>query len=227
MRLFLNPLGRKIIMAFTGIILFLFLVAHLLGNTTVFGGQDWINAYAFHIHSTEFSPLLWLTRIILLVGFLTHVIVGTFLFFENTKAAPSKGTFVSYQESTFSSRTMFYTGLLILIYLVYHLLHFTFHWVHTPLTVANLPPDPQGRPDLLRSIVLSFQRPGITTAYVITMGVVFLHTFHGVFSSLQTFGIPGKGSLPKLKITGQVLAFLIAATFVLGPLSVFIGWIHL
>lgn len=227
MSFFSNPIGRKMLMAFTGIILFLFLVAHLLGNSTVFGNQGWINAYAEHIHSAGFSPLLWVARIVLLACFATHVIIGTLLFFENTKAAPSKGTFVSYQESTFASRTMFYTGLLILTYIVYHLLHFTFHTVHTPLTVVKLPPDSEGRPDLFRSIVLSFQRPGIATAYIAAMAVVFLHTFHGVFSSLQTFGLPGKGSLPTLKRTGQILAFLIAAGFILGPLSVFIGLIHL
>lgn len=222
-----NPIGKKMLMALTGGILFLFLVAHLLGNTTVFGGQGWINAYAEHIHSALFAPPLWAARAVLLACFGLHITLGTLLFLENTKAAPTKGTFVTYKEAGLSSRTMFYTGLLILAYVIYHLLHFTFHSVHTSLTVSAFPPDSQGRPDLFRSISLSFQRPIIASTYIVAMAVVFLHTFHGVFSSLQTFGIPGKASLPVLKRAGQVLATLLAAGFALVPVAVLTGWINL
>ena len=222
-----NPIGKKMLMALTGVILFLFLVAHLLGNTTVLGGPGWINAYAEHIHSAMFAPPLWAARVVLLACLGLHIALGTLLFLENTKAAPTKGTFVTYKEAGLSSRTMFYTGLLILAYLIYHLLHFTFHSVHASISVSAFPPDAQGRPDVFRSIALSFQRPVIAGTYLLAMAVVCLHTFHGVFSSLQTLGLPGKASLPVLKRAGQVLATLLAAGFALVPVAVLTGWINL
>lgn len=170
--------------AVTGLILFVFVVAHMAGNLQVFLGQDALNDYARHLH--ELPLLLWPARIFLFVSFIIHVALSLVLANENRKARPVPYVHRGTVGASYASVTMVVTGLVILFFVIYHLLHFTFG-VTNPQFFHLV--DSKGRVDVYSMVVLSYRNQLISWAYVLAMAFLCLHLSHGLASFPQSLGV--------------------------------------
>ena len=142
------------IVATTGIILILFVIGHLLGNLQIFLGPDWINGYAQHLR--DLGPLLWMIRTFLLVTVVAHIYYTIRLAIENRRARPEHYRRRDIVRATLASRTMVMGGLVLLVFIIYHLLHFTFRT--TDPRFLSLPKDPAGHYDVYSMMENSFRR---------------------------------------------------------------------
>ncbi len=216
MLLFNSSVGRKILMAITGILMVLFVVVHLLGNSSIFipGG---INAYAEHLHALP--PLVWAFRLVMLVLIAVHIIFGIQLTLENSAATTQKYAVKKLLKANFSSENMIWTGVLLLLFIIGHICHFTAHL--TPDIVANALPN--GGTDVYFMVVNSFQHGIVSLLYVIAMIVLFLHLKHGIQSFFQTMGWNNECTLPVITKIGTVIAviFLLGYSFI--PISILSG----
>lgn len=209
-RLFGSSIGRKIITAATGVLLIAFLLGHMYGNMKVFQGPEALNAYAAKLQG---HPLLWVFRVGLLTLFGTHIYLTLTLARDNRAARP-----VGYEEyrprsSSFFSRYMVLTGLVVLLFLVYHLLHFTFGVIdadHARLF------DAQQNLDVYTSVVQTFQNPWIAGSYVVSMVLLGFHLWHGTTSAFQTLGVRHESYETLIRI----LSAAIVAALVLGNSSI-------
>jgi len=215
-----SSLGKKYIMAITGILLIGFIVAHLLGNLQVFEGPEAINSYGQALRNL--GPLLWVARIGLVVIFVAHIISAARLSIENKKARPDKYMNPSTIKATLTSRSMMISGLLILSYLIYHLLHFTLH-VTNP-AYANFI-DAQGRHDVYRMVITGFSKPSIAMAYIASMVLLGAHLHHGASSFFQSLGLNNSKYRCFTKLVGPVLGTVIAIGYIIIPVAVWLKWI--
>ena len=206
-----SSIGRKALMAVSGFILFGFLIAHLFGNLLVFSGPEALNAYALKLR--KLGPGLWLARGLLLTALITHVWTSIQLAIENRRARQQRYAVYHPSETTWAARTMMLSGALLLAYLVYHLLHFTFHVAHPALTRVA---DGAGHPNVYAMVVMSFRHWPIVAAYVVGVGVVCAHLSHGIASGVQTLGLNNERTL---KIVTR-LARLVALAIFLGYISI-------
>ncbi|MFQ3573562.1 MAG: succinate dehydrogenase cytochrome b subunit [Thermodesulfovibrionales bacterium] len=215
-----NPVGKKIIMAVTGLFLLLFLIVHLIGNSTIYIGPDGINTYAKGLHSLP--PLVWSFRIAMLLVFSLHVYFGIRLTLENRQAKPNGYAISKTLKTTFGSKTMIWSGLIILAFLIYHLLHFTLQ-VTQPHFVAVQNPDAFGRPDVYKMIILSFQKIAISLIYAVGLSALMIHLTHGVQSIFQTLGINNDRIMPKIKALGIFVAIVLLVAYMAIPTAVLTG----
>jgi succinate dehydrogenase / fumarate reductase cytochrome b subunit len=219
MRLLTTSVGRKLVMALSGELLVLFLVVHAIGNSTFWANL--INAYAHHLHAVP--AVVWVFRAALLALLALHVWQGTTLTLENRAARGGGYAVKAYRRSSVSSRTMIWTGLALALFLVYHELHLTLQVIH-PEAAATAHADAAGRPDVQRMLTAGFAHAGTAALYVAAMVALGLHLFHGVASSVQTWGLNGPRSFPWVERVGIALALALAAAFVAIPVAVFAGW---
>lgn len=213
-----SSLGRKYLMALTGILLIGFLFAHLAGNLLIFAGPEALNAYAEKLR--HLGPGLWAARLSLLALAGTHIVTSLQLAVENRRARPQPYAVVRHGTSTLAGRTMVLSGLLVLSYLVYHLAHFTWQTAHP--AVAHLT-DPSGRHDVYRMVVLSFQQPAIVLAYILGVGLVGLHLSHGIGSACQTLGVTNARIVETLRRAGRLLAWALFLGYSAIPAAVLLG----
>lgn len=217
MQLLTNAVGRKLLMAVTGILMVLFVVVHLLGNSSIFVGPDGINAYAAKLHSL--GPVVWIFRAVMLALLLVHVWFGVTLTLENSAANPAKYAVNRKLKATFSSETMIWTGLLLLAFIVYHLLQFTVRV--TPDIVKGV--DAQGRYDVFTMVVTSFRHTWIAVMYIAAMIVLFLHLKHGVQSFFQTLGVSNDRTLPSYEALAKVLSVIFLVGYCSIPVTILAG----
>ncbi len=201
-----TSVGKKLMMAATGLAFCGFLGAHLAGNLTLYGGADAFNSYAEHLHSL--GPLLTVAEFGLLALFLVHVLTGLTLFYQNFRARPRRyAVNRSAGGRTIGSRTMPYTGVLILAFIIYHLLDF--HFVDKSSTT------------IFAIVSGSFTNPVHMVLYIVAMIVVAVHVSHGFWSLFQTIGANHPKYMPALKVLG--LAFSIALGVGFGFIPVYIS----
>ncbi|HAM52509.1 MAG TPA: succinate dehydrogenase/fumarate reductase cytochrome b subunit [Nitrospiraceae bacterium] len=215
-----SMVGRKIVMAVSGLMMVLFVVAHLLGNTSIFAGPNAINAYAMKLH--ELVPLLWSYRVVMIVMLSLHFFYGIQLTLENNKAKPQAYTVKKSLSATFAGKTMIWTGLILGAFLVYHLLQFTFQ-VTNPEISADRNLDPLGRPDVFHMVVLTFQKTLISLIYVAAMIALAFHLTHGIQSFFQTLGLNNDRTLPVIIKSGTVAAVIVFLGFIAIPIIIFVG----
>jgi succinate dehydrogenase / fumarate reductase, cytochrome b subunit len=225
--LFRSSIGRKILMAVTGIVLIGFVVIHLAGNLQVFGSPDLINGYAHFLH--QLGPTLWVGRIVLLVSVAIHIWAATVLTLENRRA---RGEAVRYDakhtiRATLASRTMRWTGYIVLAFVFYHLAHFTwgkaqtetfketlahykmaadYHMFGYPAVLANT-----DVLDVHSMVILGFRNTLVSLFYIVAVGLLSYHLLHGFDSMFQTFGLrSGKwsGALRKISVIFCLAYFL-------------------
>lgn len=211
-----SSIGGKVTMAVTGLLLFGFVVAHLLGNLQLLAGPEAINGYAKWLHDR--GALLWVARFGLLAIFGLHVVTAIRLSRQNRAARPVGYAREATLQANFASRSMVLSGLSLLAFIVYHLLHFT-------LGVTN--PDHFARKgqnfDVYAMVTTSFRSPAIAVAYAAFQLVLFLHLRHGVQSLAQTLGLHHARYTPWVKTLSFVLAGLIAGGNAFLALSVLLG----
>lgn len=213
-----SSIGRKYIVAITGVILIGFIIGHLLGNLQIFIGPDAVNQYAVSLRNL--GPLLWAVRIFLLIAVVLHIYFTIRLAIDNRAARPQPYARKDHVKATFASRTMALSGLLVLAFILYHLAHFTFLVVNPQYATLH---DAQGRHDVFSMMVYGFQNPIVSTFYVIAMFLLTLHLTHGTSSFFQSLGLNDKTLTPKLAWGGRVFAWLIFAGYTSIPVAVLLG----
>jgi succinate dehydrogenase / fumarate reductase cytochrome b subunit len=214
-----SSIGKKIVVAVTGLILVGFVIGHLLGNLQVFLGPEWINSYAEHLQ--ELGPLLWVVRIFLLATVVIHIYVTIRLAIDNRRARPEKYAETDYTKATFASRYMWLSGLVVLAFIVYHIAHFTL--VVADPRLAALKPDALHRHDVYSMMIYGFQNVIVSAFYLIAMFLLMLHLTHGASSFFQSLGLNDKNLTPRLARGGRIFAWLIFAGYASMPIAVLLG----
>lgn len=204
-------------MAITGFFMLLFVIVHLLGNSSIFIGPSALNSYAEKLHSL--GPLVWIFRLFMIAMLAIHVLFGILLTLENWAANPKKYAVNRKLKATFSSETMIWTGALLLAFLVYHLAQFTLRVTPdiSPEAVATRPGD------VFSMVIGSFRIVPITAAYVAAMVVLFLHLRHGIHSFLQTLGLSNDRTMPKYVVLANLLSALFFVGYSAIPVLILIG----
>jgi succinate dehydrogenase / fumarate reductase, cytochrome b subunit len=187
-----SSIGGKYLVAVTGLIATIFVVVHMLGNLQVFFGPDSINAYAVSLKKNE--SLLWTMRLGLLAAFTLHIVMALWLNWKSKQARPISYAFKKTVQASFASRHMAITGLLILVFTVFHIAHFTLGVVPGTSTSAEGVNylelrDNAGRPDVYSMMIYGFRKPIVAILYLIAQAILFLHLTHGVASMFQSVGL--------------------------------------
>ena len=216
--IFKSSLGKKYVMAVTGLMLLLFVIAHLAGNLQIFLGADWLNDYSEHLE--EIPLLLWPARVILLTALILHVVTAVWLTVENRKARPIPYTAKDTVQASLASRTMIFTGLAVALFIMIHLRHFTWGGINPQFFELT---DPKGREDIYSMVILNFQSPLISGGYVLALFILSMHLGHGSSSFLQTLGLTREPLLKKMKMAGVILGWLIFLGFASIPTASLLG----
>ncbi len=225
-----SSIGKKVFMAISGTLLTAFVIGHMGGNLQMFLGPDAINAYAHQLQNMPYG-LLWVVRLSLLGLIVMHIVAGLKLTLENRSARPSRYEVDATVRASFASRTMPFTGFVLLVFIVFHVLHFTTKSVpgmnYTELPLAYLS---QGGHeikvfDVYSMVVSSFTSPVVTAFYGISMAFLCLHLSHGISSVFQTFGLRNAKWRPRLDRIALVLSIFIFLGFVSVPVAVITGLI--
>ncbi|MCF8412393.1 MAG: succinate dehydrogenase cytochrome b subunit [Melioribacteraceae bacterium] len=206
-----SSIGKKFIMAFTGISLILFLLFHLAGNLTLYAGKDAFNAYVATLDTVK--PIVRIVEVGLALVFLFHIFNGIKLWIENRKARPvNYAVNGSSKNSTFYSRTMIHSGSIILIFLILHLTTFwaTFNFTGHPV---------DGSHEYFDIIIYFFQKWWYALIYFIAMILLGFHLNHGFQSAFQTFGWNHNKYFPMIQKIGSIYAIVVAVGF--GSLPVY------
>jgi succinate dehydrogenase / fumarate reductase cytochrome b subunit len=209
--------GKKILMACTGSFLVLFIIVHLLGNSSIYIGPDGINAYTKQLHSMP--ALVWLFRLVMLALFTLHVFIGIQLYVQNSASKPVKYSVKKSLKATFSSKNMIWTGLLIAAFLTYHLLHFTFRVA----SAESLGIDALGRPDVYSMVLTGLEETPAAIIYIIGLFALFLHILHGVQSLFQSTGLNCEKIQPCIIKASRTAAVVIFIAYLAIPLVIFAG----
>lgn len=190
-----SSIGKKAVMAATGLLLFLFLCTHVVGNATIYMGSEYFQKYADTLHS--FPLLVFVFSITLLVLVLTHASLGLYLFFQNRQEGNSRyAVSARVVEKSFASRTMAYSGLFIFFFLLIHVAGFSFRDGHTLISVT------------VKELLGGFFYGSF---YIISFLVLALHLSHGFWSMLQTFGL----NHPKYNKLIEKLTYIVPIFFLL------------
>ena len=216
-----SSIGKKWVVALTAVVLILYVLGHLAGNLQIYLGQDRINNYAEFLH--HLGPLLWLIRIFLLACFVVHIVATIQLTIENRKAKPQKYAVPGYQASTPASRTMIVSGLIVLCFVIYHLLHFTLEVTNPGYRDLR---DSLGRHDVYHMMIIGFQQPLISLFYAIGLFLLCAHLSHGFGSVTQTLGINNRKIARVISTGGLTLAWLVFLGYVSIPLTILLGLVR-
>jgi succinate dehydrogenase / fumarate reductase cytochrome b subunit len=209
-----SSVGKKLVMAVTGSFLIVFLIVHLIGNITLFFGPDAFNGYVSALDVVK--PLIRVVELVLLAAFILHIYDGIVLWFENRRARPvNYKVNASSDNSTFTSRWMFWLGSVIFIFLVLHLA--TFFWRFNFYDPSGLAHD-----HLYFNIVVNFfQIWWYVALYVVAVIALGFHLHHGFQSAFQTFGWNHKKYFPLIKNIGTLYAIIMAVGFASMPIYFF------
>ena len=204
--IFASSIGKKYVMAVTGLMLFGFVCIHLVGNLQIFLGPDHINAYAAMLQGNKL--VLWSFRAVMLGLVMTHITMAASLTIENLAARPVAYAGGKVPYASFASRTMVYGGIALFAFILFHILHFTVGVV-TPDIMHHI--DTKGRHDVYRMMIEGFSYKWVSLAYIAAMVALYLHLSHGVESFFQTLGIKNRvygGAITALsKLAAAVILF--------------------
>jgi succinate dehydrogenase / fumarate reductase cytochrome b subunit len=214
-----SSVGKKMIVAVTGIILILFVIGHLLGNLQIFLGPEWINGYSQHLR--DLGPVLWIIRIFLLTTVIVHIYVTIRLAIDNRRARPEAYVDKEHVKATFASRHMVMSGLIVLAFIIYHIAHFTVRV--TDRRFALLKADPLNHYDVYSMMVYGFQNYFVSGFYLLGLWLLALHLSHGSSSFFQSLGLNNKNLTPRLAVAGRVFAWLLFLGYTSIPIAVLLG----
>jgi succinate dehydrogenase / fumarate reductase cytochrome b subunit len=200
-----SSVGKKLMMAVTGLFFCVFLVLHLAGNLTIYMGKDTFNSYAQHLHSL--GPLLTLAEWGLLIFAVTHISTGLLLFYQNFKARPTRYAVNKRAGGrTLGSATMPYTGVFLLLFVIYHL--FNFHFVDKTHTT------------IFQIVSNAFAQPSYVLIYTFAMIIASVHVSHGFWSAFQTLGANHPKYTPLLRGLSLVFSLIVGIGFGFIPIYV-------
>jgi succinate dehydrogenase / fumarate reductase cytochrome b subunit len=218
-----TAVGKKAVMAVTGIALFGFVVGHMAGNLKAFAGEEAFNHYAEFLREVgaPLAPpgaLLWIARVTLLAAVVLHIHAATSLVLMARRARPADYTRRERVQLDYAARTMRWGGAIIFLYVVYHLLHLTFGTAHPDFQ----PPDAAGH-HAYRNLVVGLSNPVVAGVYVLASLVVGFHLYHGLWSMFQSLGLNHPRYNRWRRAFAVAFALAVAAGFVAVPLAVQLG----
>ncbi|MGC8793459.1 MAG: succinate dehydrogenase cytochrome b subunit [Bryobacteraceae bacterium] len=207
------PVGKKVIVGVTGLVLIGYVVAHMLGNLQIFLGREQINAYAELLHRS--GPLLWAVRVVLLVSVGLHMLLTLQLWLLKRRARPVRYVKKIDVPTAYAARTMILSGPLIAAFVIFHLLHLT-------TGQAGLPFEPLNVYD---NVVRGFRIWYVSLAYMVAVSLVGVHVWHGLWSMLHTLGLDDERYRPALRFISHAVGLLTALGFLSIPVAVLTGLI--
>ena len=208
-----NQIGKKFLSAVTGIVLFVFVLGHLLGNLQIFAGAEKLNAYARFLQ--EAKGLLWAVRIVLLAAVGVHAVAGVQLWLQKRAARPVGYATASSIQASVGSRTMIWTGLLTLAFVIFHLLDLTVGAVVAPAAFRH--------GEAYQNVVATFRQPIKVAAYGISLIALGLHLSHGLYSMFQSLGFRHPLWTPPVQKAAVLVAFFLALFYLFIPAGVVFG----
>lgn len=210
-----STVGKKVVMGVTGLVMIGFLVGHVLGNLQAFQGAEKLDAYSRLLHSL--GEGLWLIRGVLLVALVLHVVAAVQLTRIDRAARPVGYARKAPQAATPASLTLRVGGVLLLVFIIFHLLH---------MTTGDLHPDfiPG---EVYRNLVTGLAQPMVAGFYIVAMVAVGLHVYHGAWASFRSLGAIQPRPRPLHRPLARLVALLVWLGFTIIPVGVLLGWLHL
>jgi succinate dehydrogenase / fumarate reductase cytochrome b subunit len=215
-----TTIGKKMVMAVSGLVLFGFVIGHMLGNLQIFLGPKPFNEYSKFLHDTP--TLLWGTRLALLVAVVAHILSATQLTILNRSARPIAYKKKKSRTTSYAARTMVWGGLIVLFYIFYHIAHLTLGFTKG-LGYEHLPNDANGLPDVYFNVVQSFKVPWCAGLYVAANVVLGFHLYHGSWSLLQSLGLSHRRYDETVRSAASAIALATTAGFLAVPIAVYLG----
>ncbi|SPE35682.1 Succinate dehydrogenase subunit C [Candidatus Sulfopaludibacter sp. SbA6] len=223
-RFYEAPIGKKAVMAITGLILFGYVVGHLLGNLQIYSADhDQINRYAAFLHNPANAVPLWAIRAFLFLAVVLHVTASIQLWLQNRIARPIAYVRKNDVPASYAARTMLWSGPIVGAFIVFHVLHLTVGAV-LPLQDVNGSPI---TPDVYHNVIAGFQNPWVSGFYILAMILLCMHLYHGLWSMFQSMGIDHPRYTPLLKKGAAIAAILIAIGNCSIPIAVMAGLLTL
>jgi len=208
-----TSVGKKVVMAVTGFIVFGFVTVHMIGNLQIYQGPDKLNAYAAFLQNL--GPGLWAFRIVMLSAVLLHILSATLVTLQSFSARPTRYKLHRHRETTYAARTMWWGGPIIGIFIIYHLMH---------LTTGSAHPDYTG--NVYNNVVYGFQVWWVSGLYIVAMIFIGLHLYHGVWSMFQSVGLYHPAYNHWRKILAIGFSLLITFGNISIPVSVLTGMLQ-
>jgi succinate dehydrogenase / fumarate reductase cytochrome b subunit len=205
--------GKKAVMAVTGAVMFVFVIGHLAGNLQVFEGPEKLNQYGKLLH--DLGELLWPVRIVLLLCVTLHIIATVQLALVKKRARPVGYSAKKAIASSYASRTMYWSGPIVLAFIIFHLLHLTAGYVHPGSEFIE--------GDVYHNVVSGFQVWWVSVWYIFAVVLLGLHLRHGLWSAFQSLGMNHPRHTPILKSTAWLIAVAITLGYISIPISVLLG----
>jgi succinate dehydrogenase cytochrome b subunit len=212
-RFYDSTIGKKAVMAVSGLILFGFLIAHMLGNLQFFLGREVMNHYAETLHGNP--PLLWTVRIVLLISVLLHIWSSIQLSLLKKQARPIGYIKRGNVQASVASRTMIWSGLVILVFVVFHLLHLTTGTVHPQFVPLNA----------YDNLINGLRVVPVGLFYIVAMILVGMHLSHGIWSMFQSVGFSHPKYTPLIKKFAAIFSWLLIAGFISIPIAILAGMV--
>lgn len=231
-----SSVGQKILVAITGFSLVLFVLFHMIGNLKMFAGPESINKYAYFLKH-DLGALIWIARAGLLGVFALHLTLALWLKSRAVAARPVNYSYAGNAQAKPQSKTMMQTGMVVGLFVLFHLAHYTFATVHTVpapdgkgvtnyLDLKYRMPDGKMVHDVYAMVVAGFSTPWISAVYLFCQLVLFVHLSHGIQSTFQTLGLVNR----RFVKVASLLGYLIAGTILAGNFAIVIavwgGWIR-
>lgn len=213
-----TTIGKKVVMALSGLVWFGFALAHMAGNLQVFLGPEVFNGYSVGLHAKP--ELLWTARTIMIVAFVLHVWTALQLVTLSARARPIDYAKKTRRKASFAGLTMKFSGLTLLFFVLYHLAHFTFPGV------AMGAYEHQHYSMVYSNFVNGFSVPWVVALYVAAMVSLGFHLYHGSVSLFQSLGINHPKRNAAIRQTAQFVALIITVGNIILPLSVLLGLVH-
>ena len=208
-RFYQATIGKKAVMAVTGVILFGFIIGHLIGNLQVYLGPEALNDYGKFLHHSTHG-LIWVFRAVLLASVLAHIVASIQLTVVKMQARPIGYVKTGYSHSSYASRTMMWSGPIVAAFIVFHL---------CDLTWGNVNPVfKEG--EVYANLIGSFSRWPVSLAYIVALTLLCVHLYHGIYSMFQSLGLSHPKYTPAIQRFAKVAAFLIWAGYVSIPVAV-------
>lgn len=219
-----SVIGKKIVMAVTGGILVLFVLAHMAGNLKIFSGPEEINAYSRFLREVGYpefgyGELLWAVRIVLLVSVVLHITAAYQLTMINRRARPVDYAVKKNEETSIGALTMRWSGVALFVFVILHLFHFT-------AGAIGFEPGQFEHLMVYQNVVAGFSLWYVSVLYIIAMAFLALHLAHGIWSAFQTLGWNNARNQRSLQIFSKLLALLIFLGFSSVPVAVMLGWVR-
>lgn len=203
-----TAIGKKTVMAVTGLIWFGFVIGHMIGNLQVYLGPEQLNGYAQHLK--DLAPLLWIVRLVMATSFVLHIVAAFQLWRASSRARPVAYGRRDYAAANYASLTMIWTGPMILLFVAYHIAHFTAPGLAMSSGYEH------SHTDVYANVVSGFSVPWVSALYLLAQGALGAHLLHGGQSLLQTLGL----SHPRYNGPPQVILKALCVALFVGNISI-------